>query len=100
MRRILRVVLAAVFLVGQGALAFHHHDASTHRVRGAAVKKRLPLGDACRECEFQAQARTSAPAAVALVVSSRVVAVLPEPPAPAPRGAMIARARDRAPPAA
>lgn len=106
MREILRGVLAAVFVFGQTAFAFHHHDHGTVPVVRAAVSvTRLPdaslsPADGCFLCAAQIQPRVGS---AALVLPAAVVAVIAAPSfvlPSAPRDERSGRLNDRGPPAA
>jgi hypothetical protein len=106
MREIMRGLLAAIFVFGQTAFAFHHHDHGTVPVvRASGALSRLPdatisPSDGCFLCAAQIQPRVGAvapllPAAVVSVIAAPSF-VLPS----APRDERSGRLNDRGPPAA
>lgn len=100
LRRVLRALLAAWFLVGPSALSSHHHEHGVPRRHSLRVTYRhaaLPDG-ACRLCSLQAQAFAAAPSAAASPVALAVVAAPSAPRACAPRPELASASRGRSPP--
>jgi hypothetical protein len=97
---LVRAALAAVFLFGQTALAFHHHDAAAVRPEAASWEQaQAPADGPCRLCAAQVQSRISV-APSASIITPDGDGVVPVPPvASAPRASRAASTRERAPPA-
>ena len=97
----MRAVLAALFLLAQTALSFHHHEAGI-ALRAASPSRSaaaVTSRDNCVLCAFQIQPRASAPEPVALAEAPISVVVLSDVPSSTPRAARTGRVSARAPPA-
>ena len=100
--RLLGFALAAVFLIGQTALSFHHHDAAPARPSFTQGQTRdgatISPPDDCALCAFQIAPGASSTVA-AVVAPSASIAALAERPISVPRDSRPGRISDRSPPA-
>jgi hypothetical protein len=100
--RLLGFVLASVFLAGQTALSFHHHDAAPARRSFTQGQTRdeaaVSAPDDCALCAFQIAPGASSTVA-AVVAPSASIAALAERPIAVPRDSRPGRISDRSPPA-
>ena len=100
--RLLGFVLASVFLVGQTALSFHHHDASPSRRSSVRIQTRddasISPADNCALCAFQIAPGASSTVA-SVVAPPTGMAELAQRAAVVPRDARPGRISDRSPPA-
>ena len=98
----MRAALAVVFLFGQTAIAFHHHDDKTANQRIVSSSRRtetVAANDAdCLLCAAQGMPSSSASASPAVAALPIEVAALVLPSVDAPRAALVARVSDRSPP--
>jgi hypothetical protein len=100
--RLLGFALASVFLIGQTALSFHHHDAAPARrsITQGQTRDQATVSppDDCALCAFQIAPGASSTVAAVLAPPTVLVA-LAERPAAVPRDSRPGRISDRSPPA-